>query len=173
MLRARTSGRHLVLPNEQGRPIALVDRVTCGTEVFTEIVEGVEMEFPAVWYFGVPFLRAGHQGRFQHRVAHRQQFRSGRVRQQLSPRARHRAHGRFSADQATRALRRVGRVLSDRRRFSRSPALPRRRNGLFRHSELQLDMRAGVGLNHHSNGFLTGVGFAARILAVVGTFSSL
>jgi Putative MetA-pathway of phenol degradation/AcrB/AcrD/AcrF family len=27
---------------------------------------------------------------------------------------------------------------------------------------LQLDMRAGVGLNHHSNNFLAGVGFAAR-----------
>jgi hypothetical protein len=27
---------------------------------------------------------------------------------------------------------------------------------------LQLDMRAGVGLNHHSNDFLAGVGFAAR-----------
>jgi hypothetical protein len=27
---------------------------------------------------------------------------------------------------------------------------------------LQLDMRAGVGLNHHSNDFLAGIGFAAR-----------
>jgi outer membrane putative beta-barrel porin/alpha-amylase len=27
---------------------------------------------------------------------------------------------------------------------------------------LQLDMRAGVGLNHNSNDFLAGVGFAAR-----------
>jgi hypothetical protein len=28
--------------------------------------------------------------------------------------------------------------------------------------KLQLDMRGGVGLNHHSNDLLAGVGFAAR-----------
>ena len=32
----------------------------------------------------------------------------------------------------------------------------------FSRPNLQLDMRAGVGLNEHSNDFLAGVGFAAR-----------
>jgi hypothetical protein len=36
-------------------------------------------------------------------------------------------------------------------------------NGLFRCTELATGyMRAGIGLNHHSNDFLAGVGFAAR-----------